>query len=193
VGSALGDLIIKGGALLGFDDARQESIMREAADLTNIISPLMGNNQQIEVVYKTNDNGNRIAEILDANTGLRANDEVFNAVNHALFSYDAGQNPLAGMGGQIKEFYQAHLARQAGDDFQLAGQHQDYFNNKFGLRMASQGLTREEAKNQIIDNLLNVNNEGLRSRLLQGLPPRPRYDLVLNPADLPEPNYFFRK
>lgn len=191
MGSALGDLIIKGGAFLGFDDAKQEAISREAVDLTNQISPLMGINQQIEVVYKTNDKGNRTAHVLDANTGKYANDEVFNAVNHALFSYDAGKNPLAGMGSQLKEFYQAHLARKAGAD--PADQQLDYFNNKFGLRMASQGLTREEAKGQIIDNLLNVNNAGLRSRLLQGLPPRPRQDLVLNPADLPEPNYFFRK
>ena len=218
MGSALRDLYRKGGEFFGFDNEKKMGISAEAVRLANELAPYIvdpelrqrGDNQQIEIVYKDTADGGKQSHIMSSGHGGYANESLYNAINHALFSYEAGQSPLAGMGAQVKEFIQAKMDRDdlnaymkkhgvgrddANEQLNFrrdpANQQLDYFNNKFGIRMASQGLTPEEARNEIVENILN--NQGTNSRSYRGVDPRARYDLILKTSELPEPNYFFRK
>ena len=65
----------------------------------------------------------------------------------------------------------------------------DYANNQFGLELARQGLTPQEARNAIIDNIANVDNKGTKGRMLQGLPIQFGKDLIQNYKDLPDSKY----
>ena len=180
-------IINKGAQAFGFDDARQLAISREAASLVNemVDSGLIDQRYAVELV-SAEDPSQRTRQntgLINPITGGGVDEEVFNAVNHALFSYYAGQNPLAGMGAQAKELIQGMQVKARGGDPRSEGL--DYFNNKFGLNLARQGATVQEAKRAIVNSIANVNNEGTRSRMMQGLPIRPGLDLLQNKEDIP--------
>ncbi len=180
-------IINKGAQAFGFDDARQLAISREAASLVNemVDGGLIDQRYAVELV-SADDPSQRTRQntgLINPITGGVVDEEVFNAVNHALFSYYAGQNPLAGMGAQAKELIQGMQVKGRGGDPRSEGL--DYFNNKFGLNLARQGATVQEAKRAIVDSIANVNNEGTRSRMMQGLPIRPGLDLLQNKEDIP--------
>jgi len=158
-------LIQKGADMLGFDDARQIEITREAVDLTNQMVNAGLVDPQFRVKLRMPTSGE---ESTRQNTGIEGDEEVFNAVNHALFSYHAGKSPLARAGSQAKEIYQGIRLAGAGKD--PGSESLDYFNNMFGFDLARQGLSPEEAKNAIIDNIANINNQGAMSRLQAGEP-----------------------
>jgi hypothetical protein len=182
-------LVDEGAKLLGFDDERQVAISQEAVDLTNqmVDAGLIGKQYRVELLLPE-DASKRTRQ----NTGIKGDEEVFNAVNHALFSYYAGQNPLAGAGAQAKEMIQGAQVKSRGGDPRTEGL--DYFNNKFGIQLARQGASLQEAKNAIVNSIANVNNEGTRGRMLQGLSIRPGQDLLLNREDLPTDTlYPFRR
>ncbi len=158
-------LIQKGAEMLGFDDERQLDITREAVDLTN----QMVNAGLVDPRFRVNIRMPTSGEpSTRQNTGIEGDEEVFNAVNHALFSYHAGKSPLARAGSQAKEIYQGIRLAGAGKD--PGSESLDYFNNMFGFDLARQGLSPEEAKNAIIDNIANINNQGAMSRLQAGEP-----------------------
>ena len=79
------------------------------------------------------------------NTGISGDEEIFNIVNHALFAYYAGQNPLSGFGAQAKEHFQGMQQKMRGKDPRT--EYLDYANNEFGIELARQGLSPQEAKN----------------------------------------------
>ena len=158
-------LIQKGAEMLGFDDARQIEITREAVDLTNQMVDAGLVDPQFRVKLRMPTSGEQSTR---QNTGIEGDEEVFNAVNHALFSYHAGKSPLARAGSQAKEIYQGIRLAGAGKD--PGSESLDYFNNMFGFDLARQGLSPEEAKNAIIDNIANINNQGAMSRLQAGEP-----------------------
>lgn len=195
--SDAGTYVIKKGAeMLGFDDDRQIGISQEAADLVNqmVSSGLIDPKYAVQLVTpEQGDERNRQnTGLINPVTGGPVDEEVFNAVNHALFSYYAGQNPLAGMGAQAKEMIQGMQVKASGGD--PRSEQLDYFNNKFGLNLAKQGANLQEAKNAIIDSIANINNEGTRGRMLQGLPIRPGLDLMTNRFDVPDDTiYPFRR
>lgn len=189
-------LIDKGANLLGFDDARRIAISQEAASLVNqmvdaqLIEPKYA--VELQVAEDPSQRTRQNTGLINPITGGQADEEVFNAVNHALFSYYAGQNPLAGAGAQAKEMIQGMQVKSRGGDPRTEGL--DYFNNKFGINLARQGATVQEAKDAIVNSIANVNNQGTRSRLLQGLPVRPGLDLLRNREDLPTDTlYPFRR
>ena len=158
-------LIQKGAEMLGFDDARQIEITREAVDLTNQMVNAGLVDPQFRVKLRLPTSGE---ESTRQNTGIEGDEEVFNAVNHALFSYHAGKSPLARAGSQAKEIYQGIRLAGAGKD--PGSESLDYFNNMFGFDLARQGLSPEEAKSAIIDNIANIDNKGALSRLRAGEP-----------------------
>ena len=158
-------LIQKGAEMLGFDDARQIEITREAVDLTNQMVDAGLVDPQFRVKLRMPTSGEQSTR---QNTGIEGDEEVFNAVNHALFSYHAGKSPLARAGSQAKEIYQGMRLGLAGKD--PGSESLDYFNNMFGFDLARQGLSPEEAKSAIIDNIANINNQGAMSRLQAGEP-----------------------
>ena len=189
-------LIDRGANLLGFDDARRIAISQEAASLVNqmvdaqLIEPKYA--VELQVAEDPSQRTRQNTGLINPITGGQADEEVFNAVNHALFSYYAGQNPLAGAGAQAKEMIQGMQVKSRGGDPRTEGL--DYFNNKFGINLARQGATVQEAKDAIVNSIANVNNQGTRSRLLQGLPVRPGLDLLRNREDLPTDTlYPFRR
>jgi len=158
-------IINEGAKRLGFDDERQIEITREAVDLTNqmVDAGLVDPKFRVKLrLPKTGEPSTR------QNTGIEGDEEVFNAVNHALFSYHAGKNPLARAGSQAKEIYQGIRLAGAGKD--PGSESLDYFNNLFGFDLARQGLSPEEAKSAIIDNIANIDNKGALSRLRAGEP-----------------------
>lgn len=195
--SDAGTFVVKKGAeILGFDDERQIGISQEAANLVNqmVSAGLVEPRYAVELVTpESGDQRNRQnTGLINPITGGEVDEEVFNAVNHALFSYYAGQNPLAGMGAQAKEMIQGMQVKASGGD--PRSEQLDYFNNKFGLNLAKQGASLEEAKSAIIDSIGNINNEGTRGRMLQGLPVRPGLDLMTNRYDMPADTiYPFRR
>jgi hypothetical protein len=156
-------LIQKGAEMLGFDDARQIEITREAVDLTNQMVDAGLVDPKFRVKLRLPEEG-----ATRQNTGIEGDEEVFNAVNHALFSYHAGKSPLARAGSQAKEIYQGMRLGLAGKD--PGSESLDYFNNMFGFDLARQGLSPEEAKSAIIDNIANIDNKGALSRLRAGEP-----------------------
>ena len=158
-------IINEGAERLGFDDARQIEITREAVDLTNQMVDAGLVDPKFRVKLRMPTSGEPSTR---QNTGIEGDEEVFNAVNHALFSYHAGKSPLARAGSQAKEIYQGIRLAGAGKD--PGSESLDYFNNLFGFELARQGLSPEEAKSAIIDNIANINNQGAKSRLLAGEP-----------------------
>ncbi len=178
-------LIKKGADALGFDDARQIAISQEAVELTNqmVDAGLIDKRARVELILP------REGEINRQNTGIKGDEEIFNIVNHALLSYYAGQhkNPLAGLGVQAKEHFQAIQQNMRGKDPRT--EYLDYANNEFGLELARQGLTPEEAKNAIIDNIANVDNQGTRGRMLQGLPFELGKDILQSRGHTPKSIY----
>ena len=158
-------IINEGAERLGFDDERQIDITREAVELTNQMVDAGLVDPQFRVKLRMPTSGEPSTR---QNTGIEGDEEVFNAVNHALFSYHAGKNPLARAGSQAKEIYQGIRLAGAGKD--PGSESLDYFNNMFGFDLARQGLSPEEAKNAIIDNIANINNQGAMSRLQAGEP-----------------------
>jgi hypothetical protein len=158
-------IINEGAERLGFDDERQIDITREAVDLTNQMVDAGLVDPQFRVKLRMPTSGEPATR---QNTGIEGDEEVFNAVNHALFSYHAGKSPLARAGSQAKEIYQGIRLAGAGKD--PGSESLDYFNNMFGFDLARQGLSPDEAKNAIIDNIANINNQGAMSRLQAGEP-----------------------
>jgi hypothetical protein len=158
-------IINEGAERLGFDDERQIDITREAVELTNQMVDAGLVDPQFRVKLRMPTSGEPSTR---QNTGIEGDEEVFNAVNHALFSYHAGKNPLARAGSQAKEIYQGIRLAGAGKD--PGSESLDYFNNMFGFDLARQGLSPEEAKSAIIDNIANINNQGAMSRLQAGEP-----------------------
>jgi len=158
-------IINEGAKRLGFDDERQIEITREAVDLTNQMVDAGLVDPKFRVKLRLPKSGEPSTR---QNTGIEGDEEVFNAVNHALFSYHAGKNPLARAGSQAKEIYQGMRLGLAGKD--PGSESLDYFNNLFGFDLARQGLSPEEAKSAIIDNIANIDNKGALSRLRAGEP-----------------------
>ena len=181
-GGLIEKAIQKGAEALGFDDERQVAISQEAVDLTNqmVDSGLIGEQYRVELLLPE-DASKRTRQ----NTGIKGDEEVFNAVNHALFAYDAGQNPLSAVGAQAKEVYQGLNKKMGGSD--PRSEYLDYFNNKFGFNLAKQGLSRQEAKNAIMDTLGNINNQGTRGRMMKGEPVKAGTDLLTNVEDAKYP------
>ena len=181
-GGLIDKAIQKGAEALGFDDERQVAISQEAVDLTNqmVDSGLIGEQYRVELLLPE-DASKRTRK----NTGIKGDEEVFNAVNHALFAYDAGQSPLSSIGAQAKEIYQGLNKKMGGSD--PRSEYLDYFNNKFGFNLAKQGLSRQEAKNAIMDTLGNINNQGTRGRLMRGEPVQAGQDLLTNLEDAKYP------
>lgn len=158
-------IINEGAERLGFDDERQIDITREAVELTNQMVDAGLVDPQFRVKLRMPTSGEPSTR---QNTGIEGDEEVFNAVNHALFSYHAGKSPLARAGSQAKEIYQGIRLAGAGKD--PGSESLDYFNNMFGFDLARQGLSPEEAKSAIIDNIANIDNKGALSRLRAGEP-----------------------
>jgi hypothetical protein len=181
-GGLIDKAIQKGAEALGFDDERQVAISQEAVDLTNqmVDLGLIGEQYRVELLLPE-DASKRTRQ----NTGIKGDEEVFNAVNHALFAYDAGQSPLSSIGAQAKEVYQGLNKKMGGSD--PRSEYLDYFNNKFGFNLAKQGLSRQEAKNAIMDTLGNINNQGTRGRLMRGEPVQAGQDLLTNVEDAKYP------
>lgn len=181
-GGLIDKAIQKGAEALGFDDERQVAISQEAVDLTNqmVDAGLIGEQYRVELLIPK-DASKRTRQ----NTGIKGDEEVFNAVNHALFAYDAGQNPLSSIGAQAKEVYQGLNRKMGGSD--PRSEYLDYFNNKFGFNLAKQGLSRQEAKNAIMDTLGNINNQGTRGRMMRGEPVQAGQDLLTNVKDAKYP------
>jgi hypothetical protein len=118
-------LIDKGANLLGFDDARRIAISQEAASLVNqmvdaqLIEPKYA--VELQVAEDPSQRTRQNTGLINPITGGQADEEVFNAVNHALFSYYAGQNPLAGAGAQAKEMIQGMQVKSRGGDPRTEG------------------------------------------------------------------------
>jgi hypothetical protein len=181
-GGIIDKAIQKGAAALGFDDERQVAISEEAVELTNqmVDAGLIGEQYRVELLMPEN-----ASQRTRQNTGIKGDEEVFNAVNHALFAYDAGQSTLGAMGAQAKELYQGLNRKMGGSD--PRSEYLDYFNNKFGFNLAKQGLSRQEAKNAIMDTLGNINNQGTRGRMTRGEPIKAGVDLLTNVQDAKYP------
>ena len=172
------DPVQYGAELLGFDDARQLAVMREAVAMTNelVDNGYLDESSRVKLVGSTDD-----SSATRENVHIEGNEEVFNAVNHALFSYYAGQNPIAGLGAQIKEVKQGLQQIDRGNNPRT--EYLDYFNNQFGLNLAKQGLTPEDAKYQIMVNIGNIAGKGTRGRLQRGEEIKAGTDLLTNVQD----------
>ena len=177
-GGIIDSAIKKGAEALGFDDERQVAISQEAVEITNqmVDAGLIEEQYRVELLMPK-DASQRTRQ----NTGIKGDEEVFNAVNHALFAYDAGQSTLGTLGAQAKEVYQGLSRKIGGND--PRSEYLDYFNNKFGFNLAEQGLSREEAKNAIMNNLGNVDNQGTRGRMIRGEELKAGVDLLTNVQD----------
>lgn len=178
-GGIITRIINEGAERLGFDDERQLDITREAVDLTNQMVDAGLVDPQFRVKLRLPTSGEPSTR---RNTGIEGDEEVFNAVNHALFSYHAGKSPLARAGSQAKEIYQGIRLAAAGKD--SGSESLDYFNNMFGFDLARQGLSPDEAKSAIIDNIANIDNKGALSRLQAGEPLIAGKDLSRTAEDL---------
>jgi len=152
--------------------------MREAVAMTNelVDNGYLDKSSRVKLVGSTDD-----SSATRENVHIEGNEEVFNAVNHALFSYYAGQNPIAGLGAQIKEVKQGLQQIDRGNNPRT--EYLDYFNNQFGLNLAKQGLSPAEAKNAIIDNVANIGGQGTRGRMQRGEEIKAGSDLLTNVQD----------
>jgi hypothetical protein len=175
---ATNDPVQYGAELLGFDDARQLAVMREAVAMTNelVDNGYLDKSSRVKLVGSTDD-----SSATRENVHIEGNEEVFNAVNHALFSYYAGQNPIAGLGAQIKEVKQGRQQIDRGNNPRT--EYLDYFNNQFGLNLAKQGLSPEDAKYQIMANIGNIAGKGTRGRMQRGEEIKAGSDLLTNVQD----------
>jgi hypothetical protein len=179
---ATNDPVQYGAELLGFDDARQLAIMREAVDINNQMVDANLIPPEFRVQFREAPEGS--AETRE-NVSLDGDEEYFNTINHALFSYYAGQNPIAGLGAQIKEVKQGLQQIDRGNNPRT--EYLDYFNNQFGLDLAKQGLSPAEAKNAIIDNVANIGGQGTRGRMQRGEEIKAGVDLLTNVHDAKYP------
>lgn len=181
-GGIIDKAIQKGAEALGFDNERQIAISKEAADLTNqmVDAGLIEDQYRVQLSIPED-----VTKRTRLNTGIKGDEEVFNAVNHALFAYDAGQSTLGKVGAQAKELYQGLVKKMGGGD--PRSEYLDYFNNKFGFNLAEQGLSREEAKRAIISNVGNLDEQGTRGRLFRGEEIKGGTDLLTNVQDAKYP------
>lgn len=181
-GGIIDKAIQKGAEALGFDNERQIAISKEAADLTNqmVDAGLIEDRYRVQLSIPED-----VTKRTRLNTGIKGDEEVFNAVNHALFAYDAGQSTLGKVGAQAKELYQGLVKKMGGGD--PRSEYLDYFNNKFGFNLAEQGLSREEAKRAIISNVGNLDEQGTRGRLFRGEEIKGGTDLLTNVQDAKYP------
>ena len=181
-GGLVGGAIELGARALGFGPERQVAITREAADLTNQMADLglIEDRSRVEVVSsKDEKNPTRL------NTNIEGDEEVFNAVNHALFAYDAGQSKITQAAAQAKEVYQGLNVKLRGGD--PKSEYLDYFNNKFGFNLAEQGLSRDEAKLKIMESLGNIDDVGLAGKIIRNEELVGGEVLVTNPEDINYP------
>jgi hypothetical protein len=176
------DPVQYGAELLGFDDARQLAIMREAVEINNQMVDANLIPPQFRVQFREAPEGSPETR---ENVSLDGDEEYFNTINHALFSYYAGQNPIAGLGAQIKEVKQGLQQIDRGNNPRT--EYLDYFNNQFGLDLAKQGLSPEEAKNAIIDNVANIGGQGTRGRMTRGEELKAGVDLLTSFQDAKYP------
>jgi hypothetical protein len=176
------DPVQYGAELLGFDDARQLAIMREAVDINNQMVDANLIPPEFRVQFREAPEGSPETR---ENVSLDGDEEYFNTINHALFSYYAGQNPIAGLGAQIKEVKQGLQQIDRGNNPRT--EYLDYFNNQFGLDLAKQGLSPEEAKNAIIDNVANIGGQGTRGRMTRGEELKAGVDLLTSFQDAKYP------
>jgi hypothetical protein len=176
------DPVQYGAELLGFDDARQLAIMREAVDINNQMVDANLIPPQFRVQFREAPEGSPETR---ENVSLDGDEEYFNTINHALFSYYAGQNPIAGLGAQIKEVKQGLQQIDRGNNPRT--EYLDYFNNQFGLDLAKQGLSPAEAKNAIIDNVANIGGQGTRGRMTRGEELKAGVDLLTSFQDAKYP------
>lgn len=181
-GGIIDKAIQKGAEALGFDNERQVAISKEAADLTNQMADagLIEDQYRVQLLIPED-----VTKRTRMNTGIKGDEEVFNAVNHALFAYDAGQSTLGKIGAQAKEVYQGLNKQISGGD--PRSEYLDYFNNKFGFNLAEQGLSREDAKRAIMSNLGNLDGQGTRGRLVRGEEIKGGSDLLTNAQDAKYP------
>jgi hypothetical protein len=156
--------------------------MREAVDINNQMVDANLIPPEFRVQFREAPEGS--AETRE-NVSLDGDEEYFNTINHALFSYYAGQNPIAGLGAQIKEVKQGLQQIDRGNNPRT--EYLDYFNNQFGLDLAKQGLSPAEAKNAIIDNVANIGGQGTRGRMQRGEEIKAGVDLLTNVHDAKYP------
>jgi len=190
----------KGAAKLGFDDDRQVQITADAVDLTNQIVP---SSQRIGVKRLVPEDvpaqGPPEEDVLPTkrvvkeykmttdelrNSGsnrdqfkIDGDEEVFDAVNHALFGYESAERPVTAFAGQAKEVYQG--AKQALKGKEWRTELKDMWNNSWGINQREQGLSRPEFDMALAQAIMNTNN-----KLKRGEPLRMGEDIVLNELDL---------
>jgi hypothetical protein len=99
-------------------------------------------------------------------------EELFNAVNHGLLSYRYGTNPLMRKALQVKE----------GEMFQAAEKPTesavDAFNNERGFNLRQQGLSEQEALQDLIEGYTRATD-----KLRIGLPLIRGQDILINKDD----------
>ena len=160
------DVIEYGADALGFGPEKQISITQEAVLLTNemVDAGLIPQRYRMQMLLPEVG-----VTVTRENISIDGGDDsVFNAVNHALFSYEAGQSKVTAVASQAKEVYQGVSKKLSGLDPKT--EYLDYFNNKFGFNLAEQGLSREEAKNAIMDSIGNIDQKGASGKLSRGEP-----------------------
>ena len=101
-------------------------------------------------------------------------DEVFNAVNHGLLSFRHGTNPIMRKLLQVKE---GEKFGQFEED--PTGSSVDAFNNVKGFNLRQQGLTEQEALDEMIEGKARTD-----FKLNMGIPLVQGDDFVFNPEDL---------
>ena len=100
------------------------------------------------------------------------NEEFFNAVNHGLLSYRYGTNPVMRKALQVKEDIQAKNPKRVLDSFV------DAFNNERGFNLRQQGLSEQEALNELIQGYSKSTD-----KLRLGVPLVRGRDILLNTQD----------
>lgn len=168
--------IKKGAKLLGFDDEKQLRISADATDLTKQIDP----NREVTWMHQgkpiTTDQLRNLKSNRDQ-IGLSGNEELFDTVNHSLFGYETGSNPVAAVGGQLKELYQGTKEALQGRDWRT--QAKDAYNNQFGIIQRSKGLSRTEFDMELAKAVQRTQDKLQRGeRLIFGR------DVILNPYDI---------
>ena len=118
----------------------------------------------------------------EISVGVSGDEEAFNAINHAILGYDNAY--LGAPFIQGREILSAINARKKGLDPNT--EHLDRWNNTFGIKAREDGLSREQFYNRLIDSIANVNNEGTRSKLSQGIPLQRGVDLLTDRNLVPQ-------
>jgi len=168
--------IKKGAKFLGFDDEKQLRISADATDLTKQIDP----KREVTWVHQgkpiTTDQLRNLKSNRDQ-IALSGNEELFDTVNHSLFGYETGSNPMAAVGGQLKELYQGTKEVLQGRDWRT--QAKDAYNNQFGIIQRSKGLSRPEFDMEVAKAVQRTQNKLQRGeKLIFGR------DVILNPYDI---------